>query len=224
MSLEPYEPISVLFGGIGDARHLYMTILVPELMIRNLHESHGMTNLTEPEYITAKYRHRPINITCSDLKPAVIARLFIFLSVMGKLGDLQMDSPDKDEETEFEIEMLTSLLMYLSLGAIMPPSVFERFQQTLETSIDILEGKAPQPLKWLYVYKKDVPTLVKQLRLWQKPAPKKWTTPDVRRMASKHKWSELDVIVLPDMRDEAMLWEKTGVPFHPVLPPYRWRS
>ncbi|KAF1994561.1 hypothetical protein P154DRAFT_539496 [Amniculicola lignicola CBS 123094] len=128
------ETISILFGGFGDARHFFATLLIPKTT-------------------KAVRGQQKLHITCTDHKPMVFARFLVALLVPSDLGEAQ-DSPPPEMATD-DVEMLvqhnTSLLLYLHFAVVMPPIVFGLFQLYLKKAITFLEDTKSLKDKNLYV-------------------------------------------------------------------------
>ncbi|KAI0443024.1 hypothetical protein F4803DRAFT_574997 [Xylaria telfairii] len=83
-----------------------------------------------------------LHFTILDHKPAVLARVFIFLSLMPEAGDLDAD----------QCEASTSLLSlaYLFCAHLIPPNVAAEFQSAARRLGSKLQNKQ-NPFKWVHI-------------------------------------------------------------------------
>ena len=115
MMTESSEPLSFFFGGIGDARHLFATIITLKALERD----------------TQQLAQRQYHFTINDLKAGALARDLVILSLLSDLTE----AADKNTET-LEIKV-TLFLVYMA--AIMPAYAYKRLQSTIRRVITGLE-------------------------------------------------------------------------------------
>ncbi|KAI9003732.1 hypothetical protein BC832DRAFT_559805 [Gaertneriomyces semiglobifer] len=96
------DVMRLLFGGCGDCRHLYMTLL--DLW----NEAKKRPDEEAPVRV---------HILCNDIHPSTLARLSIILYLAMDLGRYSLDDIHRNEKTA----TVASTLMYTYLGAVMPP-------------------------------------------------------------------------------------------------------
>lgn len=107
--------LSVFFGGVGDARHVFVTLM-------DIHKQVGELSPSDK----TKFR---FHFTMNDVKAAVLAKGVIYLVVLKGLGEFQAYScVQKDAAAG----MLATLMHYLYLGLAMPPQVYEKLREVLE--------------------------------------------------------------------------------------------
>ena len=136
--------ISFLFGGIGDARHLYNTWieLMPAL-------------LTPPATGGLPHFHFVLN----DEDPHVFARnliLWYLLEELTRAGGRTLS--------------IISTIYYVFCAPIMPPQTHDHLQNTIQHCIEMLEDKASLP-RWLVVLQGSRPPIIAALRTWQSDVP-----------------------------------------------------
>lgn len=105
MSRIDRKKISLLFGGIGDARHLYMTLIMvgTQVMMRKLPKD------------------KSFHFTIVDLKPATIATDLLILLTLDELAR----TPSEDE---ISTSTLLHVLYYTYAPLTMPRSAYDSLQ------------------------------------------------------------------------------------------------
>lgn len=136
---EPCE--NLFFGGIGDGRNLYATLI----------------SIASHERSTAK--HSKYHITINDINPHPIARLLVFLKIFAEMAKA------KPEE---EVMFLTTLY-YLFASAAMPPCIFDIVDTTIRNIITMLDEGATV-IAGLDV-RSCRSSVVKVLKSWRNDAP-----------------------------------------------------
>ncbi|KAI0858195.1 hypothetical protein F4860DRAFT_322361 [Xylaria cubensis] len=188
------EPVlSFMLCGVGDARHLFKTI--------------------RDYFNTRKNLSQKVHFTILDHKPAVLARVLIFLSMMQEAGDLAAD----------RCEASTTLLSlaYLFCGSLVPPNVVVEFRSVAERLVSKLQNER-NPFKWVHIQKAQMKPLGAIIRQWMGLSKTMYPTAQVRRQIS------LDRKESPPNRDMRGRW--TFVPecelehrffedFSVILPP-----
>ena len=117
------ESCSFLFGGIGDARHLYATLI----------HIGDFEQTSEPDS-TRKY-HFAIN---DIMAPTLAKNIIIFYM----LQDLTTSEEDLDKS------LTLATIFYIFCSQIMPPFAFNHLQTTIEAIIKALDSGRPM-LEWL---------------------------------------------------------------------------
>ncbi len=139
------EDISLFWGGIGDARHLYTTWieLIPALM--------SPSDGGEPKF----------NFVINDYDPQVFARNLIVWDLLDLLART------KAEEL---MTKLISTIFYVFCAPIMPPQTYDHLQETIERCLNLMDGSAPLP-KWLIVPDESRTPIIAALKTWQGEVP-----------------------------------------------------
>ncbi|KAF2494790.1 hypothetical protein BU16DRAFT_540038 [Lophium mytilinum] len=154
------ETLTAMFGGIGDARHLYTTIAAVTLW-----EEQMKKNMRTPKY----------HFTCVDLKAPTMARLLIMLLLINRLP------ANRSSDTA---QQINSTAFYVFVAPIMPVYAHQQLQKTITLAIDILEGRRTPP-KWITIYELDRPALVDALKSWQLNTAAACTTAKMATIAAK---------------------------------------
>ncbi|TRX89462.1 hypothetical protein FHL15_009631 [Xylaria flabelliformis] len=188
---EPVLPF--MLCGVGDARHLCKTIRY--------------------YYNTRKNLSQKVHFTILDHKPAVLARVLIFLSLMQEAGDVAAD----------RCEASTTLLSlaYLFCGCLVPPNVVAEIRSVAERLVSKLQNEQ-NPFKWVHLQKPQMKPLSAIIHQWMGLSKTMYPTAQVRRQIS------LDRKESPPNRDVSGHW--TYVPecelehrffedFSVILPP-----
>lgn len=138
------ESVSFFLGGVGDARNALQTICV----------------LAEQEHL-GKIPKRSYHFTLNDIQKSAIARDLIVWMLLDDLSNLDVDSEEAD--------MILNTVFFIYISTMMPGYAFKQLNATIERALKVLEVKE-QPLKWLYLYEKDMPLYITTLRYWKEKA------------------------------------------------------
>ncbi len=155
-------PFAVFFGGVGDARNLYATML-------------GIDKLEKG--ITGE-RTRTYHATINDIKASALARDLVMFHLLDDLAAAV--GPNEENRTE-----LLATIFFLYVGAVMPKYIFDRIQDTIARVIAILrsgEGK----VDWLHVYERDTPQLLASLKSWRGKLKSMYSAGEVTRFLTQH--------------------------------------
>ena len=142
MMTESSEPLSIFFGGIGDARHLFATIITLRALERD----------------TQQLARRQYHFTINDLKAGALARDLVLLSLLSDLTE----AADKDTE---KLEIKTTLFL-VYIAAVMPVYAYKRLQCSIRRVIAALESRNGLPVQ-IHVSTNDTTALLKCLISWQ---------------------------------------------------------
>lgn len=146
MMTESSEPLSFFFGGIGDARHLFATIVTIRALERDM------------EVDSQQLAQRQYHFTINDLKAGVLARDLVILSLLSDLTE----AADKDTE---KLEIKTTLFL-VYIAAVMPLYAYKRLQSTIRRIIAALESRDDLPAQ-VHVSSIHMTALLKCLISWQ---------------------------------------------------------
>lgn len=150
------EPlVSFMLCGVGDARHLFKTI--------------------HDYYTMRKNPSQKVHFTILDHKPAVLARVLIFLSLMQEAGDPASD----------RCEASTSLLplAYLFCAQLLPPDVAAKFYDVAGRLGSKLQNEQ-NPFKWVHIQTAQMKPLDTIIRQWKGVPKTMYPTAQVRRQIS----------------------------------------
>ena len=142
MMTESSEPLSFFFGGIGDARHLFATLIT----------------LRALEQDTQQLAQRQYHFTINDLKAGALARDLVILSLLSDLTEAA------DQNTE-KLEIKTTLFL-VYIAAIMPVYAYKRLQSSIRRVIAALESRINLPAQ-IHVSTNHTTALLKCLVSWQ---------------------------------------------------------
>lgn len=148
-------PIAIFFGGIGDARNLYATML-------------GIDKLEKG--LTAE-RTRTYHATINDIKANALARDLVMFHLLDDLA-AAVDSTE-DKRTE-----LLSTIFFLYVGAVMPKYIFDRIQDRIEKVIAIVHSGGGK-VDWLRFYERVSPQLLASLNSWRGKLRSMYSTAEV---------------------------------------------
>lgn len=151
------SPLSFLFCGIGDARHLYTSCL-------------QFINVDDRKTFSA------IHFTLVDLKPAALARTLIILKLLSEAATLKLDPRDSSTQDA------SWTIAYLHVTHILPPFVYEKLQQTISCLIRELERGQPKGLRWVFVPDATRLEVLVHLRHWAHPLPDLYRPENMRKL------------------------------------------
>ena len=142
MMAESSEPLSFFFGGIGDARHLFATIITLRALERD----------------TQQLSQRQYHFTINDLKAGVLARDLVILRLLCDLTE----SAEKNTE---KLEIKTTLFL-IYIAVVMPVYAYKRLQSSIRRVIAALESRNDLPTK-VHVSTNHTTALLRCLISWQ---------------------------------------------------------
>ncbi|TCD70624.1 hypothetical protein EIP91_002655 [Steccherinum ochraceum] len=165
LSSDGLSGLAILFGGVGDARHVFGSLI-------GLKRSH--TNLE-----ASKQPHLHVHITLLDIHATILAR---DLCILVLLDDL-IENQGRDEDTKLEI---MATIVYIYVGDVVPSYCAERFQRVVQRMIKALQ-QSPQNSSslpsWLHIDTNAVPGILDSLCYWDTGLGRK-TTSDVLKLLS----------------------------------------
>lgn len=138
---------SFFFGGIGDARNLYATLI-------------AIAQNREEKKDTNKY-----HFTINDIKPHTLARDFLIFLLIQQLSQI-LDAPS-DAQREIRSDIL-ALLFYIYMGVLLPPRVHSHFQRLMVTARKAIEDRNEDFPSWLWVSERDSRKITLVYDTWAK--------------------------------------------------------
>lgn len=141
MAIASPNECSFLFGGIGDARNLFATLL-------------GISEYERACEVELKRRY---HFTINDVNAATLARNVILLSLL-------QDSIDSDDASNDIIILAT--IFYLFCSQIMPSFNLLRLQETIAKILIAFDANT-FAFDWIHVGDLDKAKIRKYLRSWQ---------------------------------------------------------
>ncbi|KAJ7750682.1 hypothetical protein DFH07DRAFT_922529 [Mycena maculata] len=136
--------LSFLFGGVGDARNVYATLV----------GGHRAYKALPKDKRSAMRMH----LTMLDIHPSALARDLVILML---LNDCM--APNVAPEVLAETK---ATLMYTYGGAIMPPYAHARQQKTIKSLMERLAAVPPRLPPWLHVSRDGIPAIRASLAYW----------------------------------------------------------
>ncbi|KAI3391944.1 hypothetical protein diail_6590 [Diaporthe ilicicola] len=152
--------LSFLFCGIGDARHLWLTLT--QFMVQS--DQGGETP-------------KELHFTLVDLKPAALARILILLTLLSRLPPLEnLSSPALQEATW--------AIVYLYIGHVVPPFAQEALSRTVSELIRGLEKNNAKnaQLRWVVMPESTRVQVLEHLRNWSRPLDDLYRPENMREM------------------------------------------
>lgn len=150
----PSERISMLFAGIGDARHFYGTLA--QIWMQ---EMQGSTKI------------RPYHFTLLDLKASSMARNLVMFQLLSDLKPTSFE--ERGDET-------MACLIYVYGSQIMPPWAYDVLQKALRKLINKIDSGKPVA-RWIYIPDSQRGALCRHLRAWQRNLDGKYDTASFRK-------------------------------------------
>ena len=147
------ETVSFFLGGVGDARNVLQTLSVLAELEQN-----------------SKIPRRRYHFTMNDIHKSALARDLVTFLLLDDLSELN--------ETSDEAWMILNTIFFVFTSTMMPEYAYTQLNSTIERALDILTSGG-QPLKWLYLHKKDIPRYIAALEFWKYNATKTTTNAKV---------------------------------------------
>lgn len=129
-----HSTYSFFFGGIGDARHLYATLI-------------AISQNREKKKDTNKY-----HFTINDIKPHTLARDFLIFLLTQQLSKIPNVPSDGQKTMRSDI---LALLFYIYMGVLFPPRVHSHFQRLIVTARKAIADHNEDFPPWLWVSERD---------------------------------------------------------------------
>jgi len=144
MPLSRLSRLGFLFGGVGDARHIYGSII-------GLHRASQRLSKDRQSVVHAHF-------TLLDIHPTVLARDLCILLLLEQLikGDI-------DEDAKVEIK---AAVFYTFIGIVVPLYCHRRFHDTVKSAITNLQQNPPLLPPWLHVVDESMPAILSALKHW----------------------------------------------------------
>lgn len=120
---------------------------------------------------------KELHFTLVDLKPASLARILIFLSLLSQLPLTEsLGSPASEDATW--------VMSYLYIGHIVPPFVHEALSQAISDLICVLEKNDPRKdlLQWVFMSEATRAQVLEHLRLWSRPLDELYRPENMRKL------------------------------------------
>ncbi|KAJ7500536.1 hypothetical protein B0H11DRAFT_1995698 [Mycena galericulata] len=136
--------LSFLFGGIGDARNAYATLI----------GGHRIYKALPKDKRSAMRMH----LTLLDIHPSALARDLVVLMLLNDLMEPNV-APDALAE-------IKATLMYTYAGALMPPYAYARQQKTIKSLLERLAAVPPRLPPWLHVSRDGISAISASLAYW----------------------------------------------------------
>ncbi|KAA1474604.1 hypothetical protein DENSPDRAFT_824616 [Dentipellis sp. KUC8613] len=141
LSNKNLSELAFLFGGVGDARHVFGSLT-------GLHQAYqGLDD--------EKCDNLKVHLTLLDIQPAALTRDLIMFMLVDELV-----SNDVDKETEAEIQ---ACLLYVFFGTVMPSYCFARLQKVIGHLRKGLSNDPPLLPSYIHVNAASIPAILKSL-------------------------------------------------------------
>ncbi|KAJ7483585.1 hypothetical protein FB451DRAFT_1028935 [Mycena latifolia] len=137
--------LSFLFGGVGDARNVYATLVGAHRAVKAL-----------PKDKRAAMR---VHLTLLDIHPSALARDLVVLQLLDDCMTVGAGAPAALAE-------IKATLMYTYAGAVMPSYAHARQQKTIKSLLERLAAAPPRLPSWLHVSADAIPALSASLAYW----------------------------------------------------------
>ncbi|KAL6301519.1 hypothetical protein BKA93DRAFT_796987 [Sparassis latifolia] len=145
MTGDDLQNIAFLFGGVGDARHVYATLI-------GLHRASKTLSKTKRKKLRAHF-------TLLDFQPSALARDLCIMMLLEYL----VDHVDVQMTTLLEV---CATIFYTYVGVVMPQYCHDRLQITIQNLLRRLSEEPPRLPFWIHVDPASIPRLLEALRFW----------------------------------------------------------
>jgi hypothetical protein len=153
------ETISYLYGGIGDARHLFRTLrMIWELEIKGLNKGRRLPPVFEG------FKRWKYYFTVNDISSRTIARDLVFVLLLEEIADAVSDTAP--EHVTIAPKALVTLF-FAFVGYVMPQNSFQHLQEKIQDAIDLLEENRSAP-SFLHLYDYGREPILRALVSWRK--------------------------------------------------------
>ena len=169
-SSSPENQACFFFGGIGDARHLYATLI----------------SIARSEQASSRPSDRKYHFTVNDIKAETLARNLLFFILLQDVSEI--DDPTSEEST-FNL----TTIFFLYSDQIIPPYVFSHLQRIIIRAISALSSPSELPT-WIYINEGDKALLIDVLVSWQGRALQLYSTADVLALSVKRESNATDAL------------------------------
>ncbi|KAL1959924.1 hypothetical protein VTO42DRAFT_592 [Malbranchea cinnamomea] len=196
---------SVFFAGIGDARHMYATLLSIAQFERNRDD---------------KTPERAYYIVINDHHPIAFARILLITLLLDELSEIKDHSSDR-------AVFILNTVFYIFAGTVIPRYVYAHIQRVIKAAITALETGQGLP-GYLFIHPEDCQSIIDVLVDWQKRAKSFYRTSDAIRITAKN-WERdttltgalFGTMAAPEgCENEEKLFASTGF-VQPALPLFR---
>ena len=138
------------FGGIGDARHLYATLI-------------GIADHEEKKDV----KNHKYHFTINDVKPHVLARNVLIFLLLSQLGKLPQEKTPEEQSKESDI---LTLLFFVYVGVLIPPRVHSHLMLLINTAKNALLNSNENLPEWLWVSEQDRLIILLVYKSWSTSA------------------------------------------------------
>ena len=178
---------SFFFAGIGDARHLFGTLLaIAE------HERDQKENQNSVSY----------HFTINDLNVLALCRdLIVFM--------LLEDASRLDEGTPRHADIMNALF-FVYVSILMPTYALEVLDDTIDTAITALKNRE-QPVSWLHIHEPDFPLYIQGLERWMGEARTLCTVDVFLKAASKGRLGSHHGDMSKPLKKESLLYRNASL-------------
>jgi len=142
--IEPNCQFNILFGGVGDARHAFTTILD--------HHYHRVKKSLDFN----------LHITMNDINTAVLVKDILVLVLSYRIGILLADFEPRSGnvidalEKNSEAFLMMTVMYYGTQCYAMPPAIYEKLQSLVtEIFLDSSHASFQEKYPWLFIREKD---------------------------------------------------------------------
>lgn len=135
-----------------------------------------LITISEMEKNEAETSTKKYHFTVNDVHKCAIARDMIIWMLLDELSGIKNKQSD-------DAAMILNTVFFLYLSTMMPAYAFEHLNKTPSKAVKALEA-GEQPLRWLYLHKKDISLYVSAMKAWQEEAPNIFTSQEIVRKVS----------------------------------------
>ncbi|KAM7190192.1 hypothetical protein V8F20_009814 [Naviculisporaceae sp. PSN 640] len=197
--------VSFLFGGIGDGRNLYETLINTAIYSDQLktaqRRAFGAGRIGDSRFVGG------LHITILDLKAPALAKNLVILDLFTEYHDKKKKGAEKKT-----LDALTYAMAYIFISVVYPPAVHGVVQESLGRLINAIEaGKPISP--WVHLGEQSREPVLYYLKQWKGPAVDEYSNNKHLRAVSTREIQKSDINefhmlmslgIAPPMDDEAI--------------------
>ncbi|KAF5371689.1 hypothetical protein D9758_003390 [Tetrapyrgos nigripes] len=148
LTAEQRAHLAFLFAGV--ARHVYASMI-------GIHRAYERLSKLHKKELN-------VHLTLLDIHPTALARDLIIMLLLEDLISAK---------SRTECDEIKATILYTFASALMPPVCFQRFMNTVDHLLTILQSDPAKLPSWIYIVPSVIPSLIDSLTYWKTRAPSK---------------------------------------------------
>lgn len=167
---------SAFFCGIGDARHLYASLVDLGLDLGTLKPKKSQSIRLHFVLVSSSIARRGTSgltaVQQNDIHPTVLSRALVVLTAVEKIS--QVSAPKRADSKDPLVLELLLMLHYVYWGTTMPPAArrtLDRIvKETYQEVLKLTEAGEDMDLPWLHIDHRTLKSMIPALKWWTNEA------------------------------------------------------